>query len=206
MPGVLQAPPLLTGCCRTTTWEASPLKRCGSCRACSLCESQPSPPPAVPPLCAPLSPPRSRQLLASVSSGFCCRQSVYMHTHVLSGKQASAPPRTVGIGPPWVGPPGQWSWGVWLYYGAWGGGGGDCHPKKCQEGLSPPHRLLWPPGFWGVGHFPCCWGWGSCVWDSLATRDTAVLQGALHFLCCPLGAWWTQDRAEGGSCLGLQCG
>lgn len=32
------SPLLLTGCCRTTGWEGSPRRRCGSCQACSLCE------------------------------------------------------------------------------------------------------------------------------------------------------------------------
>lgn len=32
--------PPLPGCCRTTSWDGSPPRRCGSCRACSLCESQ----------------------------------------------------------------------------------------------------------------------------------------------------------------------
>lgn len=35
--------PLLAGCCRTTSWEGSLPRRCGSCRACSRCESQPCP-------------------------------------------------------------------------------------------------------------------------------------------------------------------
>lgn len=32
------SPLLLTGCCKTTGWEGSPRRRCGSCQACSLCE------------------------------------------------------------------------------------------------------------------------------------------------------------------------
>lgn len=37
--GVLKPLPLLTGCCRTTSWEGSPPRPCGSCRACTPCES-----------------------------------------------------------------------------------------------------------------------------------------------------------------------
>lgn len=94
--------PPLTGCCRTTSWEESPRRRCGSCRAFSLCESlegwagepaswglthSPGPPAsASPPFCGPpFLAPCSREPAApgfGFSGGFCCRQCVYVYTCV----------------------------------------------------------------------------------------------------------------------------
>lgn len=90
-------PLFLTGCCRTTGWEGSPQRRCGSCRACSPCESRwggagwaplPGPEPQVPMVHSRPWFPREVVVLRCV--------------YVCAGTQPLW--KAAGTGPPWAGP------------------------------------------------------------------------------------------------------
>lgn len=115
-----------SGCCRATSSEGSQQRRCGSCPACSRCESlrvylpglghNPGPASLPFPLhsthCADRAP-GSAFLRVSLSLMCICR--------------------TVGMEPPWVGPPGQLSWGHWHFAIGAGLEVETSVPKKYQE-------------------------------------------------------------------------
>lgn len=146
------APPSLsslTGCCRTTSWEGSPPRRCGSCRACSLCESVGATWMRLPgPVTAPHPHPRPWPWAPCPNMcswlwflwGFCFLYHMScVHTHAFGGTQA--PPRAVGTGPPCVRPPGPPSatkvgWGLEA-----------AAPVSIRKGLSP-HLAALTPGLW----------------------------------------------------------
>lgn len=155
--------PPLTGCCRTTSWEESPQRRCGSCRACSLCESlegwagepaswglthSPGPP-------ASASPPFLRGPLSHSVFQTACRSRLWFFSGVfvvvsvcmctlvcVFGKEGSKPqPEDCGNGTSLGGATGAAVLGCLAFcHGAWGRQAPPVFatPKKCREGAISP--------------------------------------------------------------------
>lgn len=164
--------PLLTGCCRTTSWEASRPRRCGSCGACSHCESRPCPartptPPNVPTALrpSPLHGSWPQALWGSLVVRVCMRPCACP-----LGSKA----------------PGCEDWGNGPSLGgrlAW------------QEGLSPARGCPRPQGFAGWAWTPMSPAWAGT--GSGASPGHLGRSCALNIFCCPLRASWTPD---GGAC------